>query len=73
MLARIILVAFAIVGIGAFSIVAFDVTVLKNDWHITRAGNVECNKSFFASKCRMLDDEKLWGMYKGLMRVQKDK
>ncbi len=71
MFMRTILILLAIVGIGSFSVVAFDVTVLKNDWHITRAGNVECNKSFFASECRMLDDKELWGQYKGLMAVKK--
>ncbi len=70
MFMRTILILLAIVGIGSFSVVAFDVTVMASSWYTTR-GNVTCNKSVFKAECRMLDDKELWGQYKGLMAVKK--
>ncbi len=66
---KVFLMALAIIVFGSLGAVTYDVTVMANSWE-SLTGNTECNHSLFTPECRLLDDDKLWGQYKGLMAVK---
>ena len=63
---RIMLIALLAVAIIATCAMAWDGVVAANTWNVSMGGNYSCNESILYQECKMLEDEDLEGMYKGL-------
>ena len=63
---KFMIIALLVVSIGGICVIAWDNTIAINTWNVSMGGNYKCNESILHQECKMLDDENLTGMYKGL-------